>query len=343
MKKDYYDILGVSKNDSSDDIQRAYRKGARRHHPDVNKEAGAEERFKLLNEAYAVLSSPGKRKLYDRWGDDWQQVEQYEEVNGAGSFENRFQGAGDDFSGDHHDNARSRRTYFYSGADFENGGGYDEILRDIFGYSSGSQSGFNRDTGAGPRPLHAELHVSLDELIQKTTKTISIGVAPADETGAVRHRRKKIAVKIPAGVSEGSTIRLKGQGEPGFENGAAGDLFLKIRVKPDSRFAVSGYDLHADVAITPWEAALGSKADIETTDGLVRLTIPAGTQSGRQFRLKGKGLPKKRGSGDLLITAKIMIPESLSDSERELFEELAEKSSFDPRESSRNEAFKEAV
>ncbi|MEJ2058251.1 MAG: DnaJ domain-containing protein, partial [Desulfofustis sp.] len=177
MKKDYYALLGVSKNDSVEDIQRAYRKGARRFHPDVNKEAGAEERFKLLNEAHAVLSNPQKRKLYDRWGDDWQQVEQYEEANGAGSFENRFRRAGDDFSTDHHDDSTNRRSYFYSDPNSEDGRSYEDILREMFDRSFGSQHGANSNRESVPRPLYAELSVSLDELIQKTSKTISIAVA----------------------------------------------------------------------------------------------------------------------------------------------------------------------
>lgn len=343
MEKDYYHILGVSKNGSPEEIQRAYRKGARRYHPDVNREADAEERFKLLNEAHAVLSNPKKRKLYDRWGDDWQQVEQYEEANGEGSFENRFHHAGDDFSTHHQDSRASRRTSYYREADAGDAGSYEDILREIFGRSSGSQHGFSYDTHAGPRPLSAELSLGLDELIQKTTKTISIVVGPADNAGAAQRHRKKIAVKIPPGVTEGSTIRLKGQGAPGSEKGEAGDLLLTIRIKPDSRFVVTGYDLHAEVAITPWEAALGTAIDIETIEGVVRLKIPAATQSGTQFRLKGKGLPRKQGSGDLLITAMVKIPDSLSDAEKELFEELAEKSSFDPRQSSRSRAFKEAA
>ncbi|MEJ2057231.1 MAG: DnaJ C-terminal domain-containing protein, partial [Desulfofustis sp.] len=154
---------------------------------------------------------------------------------------------------------------------------------------------------------------------------------------------KKIAVKIPPGVTEGSTIRLKGQGESAFGHNTAGDLLLKIKIKPDDRFALNGYDLHSEVAISPWEAALGTKVDIETSNGLVRLKIPAGTQSGRQFRLKGKGLPKKLGSGDLLITARITIPDSLSDTERKLFAELAEKSAFDPRETYQKQTVKEAA
>jgi curved DNA-binding protein len=216
-------------------------------------------------------------------------------------------------------------------------------LREMFDRSFGSQHGANSNRESVPRPLYAELSVSLDELIQKTRKTISIAVAPVDAAGAGQGSYKKIAVKIPPGVTEGSTIRLKGQGESAFGHNTAGDLLLKIKIKPDDRFALNGYDLHSEVAISPWEAALGTKVDIETSTGLVRLKIPAGTQSGRQFRLKGKGLPKKLGSGDLLITARITIPDSLSDTERKLFAELAEKSAFDPRETYQKQTVKEAA
>lgn len=343
MKKDYYDILGVSKNDSPEDIQRAYRRGARSCHPDVNKEADAEERFKLLNEAHAVLSDSSKKKLYDRYGDDWEQVYQYEKANGTDSFEERFHSAGDGYSGYNDSTGKHGRSYFYSGTNSEGAAGYEDILRDIFGTSFGTDQGFTNAFDSAPEPVQAELVLSLDELIRKSTKTIFLAVDSPDISGSFKRRQKKIQVKIPPGVTEGSTIRLKGQGQQGFKNGTDGDLLLRIRIEPDHRFALCGYDLLSEVAITPWEAALGTKVDIETTNGQVRLKIPAGTQSGRQFRLKNKGLAKKQGSGDLLITVKIMIPDSLSDTEKELFEELAAKSNFDPRAKTADTAFSEAA
>lgn len=343
MKKDYYDILGVSKNDTPDDIQRAYRRGARSCHPDVNREADAEERFKLLNEAHGVLSDSTKKKLYDRYGDDWEQVYQYEQANGSGSFEERFRSPGQGFSGSNDSTGKNGRTYFYGGTASDGAAGYEDILKDIFGGSFGSDQRFNDNFDSVPEPVQAELILSLDELIKKSTKTIAVAVDSPDISGSFKRRQKKIQVKIPQGVTEGSTIRLKEQGQPSFNNGKDGDLLLRIRVEPDSRFVLSGYDLLSEVAITPWEAALGTKVDIETTNGQVRLNIPAGTQSGRKFRLKNKGLAKKQGSGDLLIAVKIMIPDSLSDAEKELFEELAARSSFDPRATTPDTAFTEAA
>ena len=319
VKKDYYDILGVSKSDSAEDIHRAYRKGARRWHPDVNKEAEAEERFKELNEAYSVLSDPEKRKLYDRWGDDWQQAEHYEKEGGQHAYENRFRYGSGGFGSDH--GWREGRPFAYDGYGPADGAGYEDILRDIFG----------AEIDRGGMPIQADLTLSLDELFNRGTKTISFAVESLDSQGNLQRQNKTIQVKIPSGVSHGSTIRLKGQGAPGRLNGPAGDLLLKIRLKPDSRFTVDGHDLRSEIAISPWEAALGAQVEISTMDGSVRLKIPPGSQSGRQFRLKGKGLSKKQGRGDMLVSVKIAIPESLSEQERELFEELSRKSSFDPR------------
>jgi curved DNA-binding protein len=331
VKKDYYDILGVSRKGSAEDIQRAYRKGARRCHPDVNKETDAEERFKQLNEAYSVLSDPDKRKLYDRWGKDWQQAERYEKEGVHRPFADRYRYGGDD-NGSNHD--------WQQGGPFSNHGygssdapGYEDILRDIFGAEI--------DTiGA---PVHADLALSLDELFNRRAKTISFVIESLDNQGNLQRQNKTIEVKIPPGVSHGSTIRLKGQGGPGRLGRPAGDLLLKIKLNPDSRFMVDGYDLRSEIAITPWEAALGTTVEVNTPDGLVRLKIPPGSQSGRQFRLKGKGLYKKEGRGDLLAGIKIVIPEPLSEAERELFEELSRKSLFDPRRQEREAEFEKAA
>lgn len=331
MKNDYYDILGVSRNDSAEDVQRAYRKGARRWHPDVNKEAEAEERFKQLSEAYSVLSDPNKRKLYDRWGKDWQQAEQYEQNGAQHPFEDRHRyGHGDFASGDDH---QRRGPFSYHAGGSADAAGYEDILRDIFG------SEF--DTGG--MPVRADLTLSLDELVNRGTKTITFAVESLDTQGRMQRHNKTIQVKIPPGVSEGSTIRLKGQGSPGRLNGPAGDLLLKIRLKPDSRFTVDGYDLRSEIAITPWEAALGAAVEVRTMDGSVRLKIPPGSQSGRLFRLKGKGLFMKKGSGDLLVSVKIVVPDSLNEAERKLFEELSRKSSFDPRRQGREPEFEQAA
>ncbi len=331
MKKDYYDILGVSRNDSAEDIQRAYRKGARRWHPDVNKEAEAEDRFKELNEAHSVLSDPEKRKLYDRWGDDWQQAEHYEKEGGQHPFEDRYRYTKAD-SGSNHD-WPGGRPFYYHGSGTADSAGYEDILRDIFG----------AELNPGGVSVQADLTLSLDELVNRGKKTITFAVESLDSYGNRQRQNKTIQVKIPSGVSHGSVIRLKGQGGPGRHNGPAGDLLLKIVLKPDSRFTVDGYDLRSEIAVTPWEAALGARVEISTLEGSVRLKIPPGSQSGRQFRLKGKGLSMKEGSGDLLVGIKIAVPESLSEAERELFEELSRKSSFDPRGQGREAEFEKAA
>ena len=341
MEKDYYDILGISRNSSAEEIQRAYRTGARRWHPDVNKEAGAEERFKELSEAYSVVSDPAKRKLYDRWGKDWQHAQQYEKSEQADQFKNHFRSGNGGFS-DERDRQRGNPFYYHSYGSSD-AAGFEDILRDIFsqGLAAEQESADLHDYAQ--RTVQADLTVSLEELIAGATKTISFAIESVDSQGFVQHHNKTIQVKIPTGVTEGSTIRLKGQGAVGPQGETAGDLMLKIRLRPDPRFSVDNYDLHSEIAIAPWEAALGATIEVETVNGLVRLNIPSGTQSGRQFRLRGKGLSGKADRGDLIVSARIAVPDSLSEAETELFEELSRKSPFNPRSARRQEECEKAA
>lgn len=329
VQKDFYHILGVPRSASQEEMQQAFRKGARTFHPDVSSEPNAEERFKLINEAYSVLSDPEKRALYDRYGENWEQAEQFDSASGS---QDSFRHHSDFYE---ERNRTSQGSYFYHGSGAEMGSDYEEILRDLFGGGYSQQrhsSAYHRYSG---RSIHADLDLTLAELTGAGTKTISYTIDSLASSGQIEPQARTIEVKIPQGVTNGSVIRLKGQGEPGMGDGLPGDLLLKIRIKPDNRFQLDGHDLLAETPVTPWEAALGTKLQIQTLDGVVRLKIPSGSQSGRRFRLKGKGLPKKQGRGDLYVKVKIVIPESLSEEEERLFKELSRSSEFSPRGDSR--------
>lgn len=331
--KDYYATLGVKKDASQDDIQKAYRKLARKFHPDVNKEPQAEVKFKEVGEAYEVLKDPDKRKRYDQFGSNWNRVggspggappgwEGFDFGNGAGGF---------DFGG-------------FSGGGGAGGAGFSDFFEMLFGggaggrrrgapgfggpgagFGGGPGAGFGGARAGGGGDTEATITLTLEEAIRGGTREIAL---QDPNTG----QRKNLSVRVPEGVRPGQKIRLAGQGSQGM-GGGAGDLFLKIEIAPDPRFKVEGSDIHTTVPVAPWEAALGGEAEVETPTGPVRVRIPAGSSSGRKIRLRGRGLSQSGGSkGDLLAEIRIVIPEKLSERERELYEQLAEASSFRARE-----------
>jgi curved DNA-binding protein len=318
--KDYYATLGVAKDASQDDIQKAYRKLARKLHPDVNKAPEAEVKFKEIGEAYEVLKDPDKRKKYDQFGADWKRTggvpPGWEGFGGQG-----FGGQGFDFD--------------FSG--MGGGEGFSSFFEMLFGGAGPGRRGARRGGGfAGGSPFgggmsgggadaEAQISLTLEEAVRGGTREITL----ADpNTG----QRRTLSVRIPEGIRPGQKIRLAGQGQPGFDGGQAGDLLLRIEILPDARFRVEGADIHTAVPVAPWQAALGGEAEVETPTGRLRVKIPAGSSSGRKIRLRGKGLAVAGGAkgdkGDLLAEIRIMVPEQLSDRERELFEQLAEASSF---------------
>jgi curved DNA-binding protein len=278
--RDFYDVLGVERSASTDDIRRAYRALARRYHPDVNKDPDAEERFKEVSEAYDVLSDPEKRERYDRFG--------------------AAADGGPEFGG------------------FE-AGDLGDLFETFLG-GAGRRGGF-----AGRGMDHeAVLELSLEEAARGGRRPMTLGDG------------RSYDVAVPAGVRQDQRIRLAGEGGQGVGGGPSGDLFLRVRIKPHPRFRLDGRDLHVDLPVTPWEAALGAEAAVPTLDGRARVNVPAGSSSGRRLRLRGQGFPVPRAAqGDLYATVKIMVPAHLSDRERELFEELAAASSFDPRKERR--------
>ncbi|MFF9038416.1 DnaJ C-terminal domain-containing protein [Streptomyces sp. NPDC014892] len=313
MAQDYYEVLGVSRTASQDEIQQAYRKLARKYHPDVNKDPGAEERFKDLNEAYSVLSDPKTRVRYDRFGEDFRQIpEDFDErvaagagggfrarrTAGAGGPRVRYTGFGDDFAAE--------------GVDI------DDLLGSLFG--AGGAPG--RVPGADQE---AELPLTVEEAYRGGRRTVTL----AGPTGQPR----RYEVDVPPGVTDGQRIRLAGEGGRGSGDAPAGDLYLRVRIQPDPRFRLDGRDVHVQVPVTPWEAALGATVPVPTPGGgTAKVTVPAGSSSGRRLRLRGEGMPNPRGTdGNLYAELRVMVPPKLGDRERELFEELAATSSYDPR------------
>ncbi|MEU1735518.1 DnaJ C-terminal domain-containing protein [Streptosporangium sp. NPDC020145] len=310
--RDFYEILGLQRNASQEDIQRAYRKLARANHPDVNKAPEAEDRFKDISEAYSVLSDPKTRRRYDAFGPDFRQVP--EDVDpetwaraGAGRAGAGRGGRGSGWPG-------QGPSGFGEGVDI------DDLLEGLF---SGRSGGAGRaGPGWGPIPgadQEAELELSVEDAYRGGRKSLTVG-------------GRRIEVRIPAGVTDGRRIRLAGQGGRGGDGAPPGDLYLIVRIAPHPRYRVEGRDIHIRLPITPWEGALGAAVAVETPGGETKVKVPPGTSSGRRLRLRGRGMPSPReGPGDLFAEIQIMVPPRPTDEERQLFEQLAAVSEFDPR------------
>jgi curved DNA-binding protein len=316
--KDYYNALGVSRDADKETIHRAYRKLARKYHPDLNKDPGAEEKFKDINEAYEVLKDPEKRSKYDQLGAKWQEGQDFQPPPGWEFNFNQNRGAEDG-------------TFFYT-----NQGDFSDFFESLFGaFGRGSRGAEGPDPFVRqqqPLDYEAILRISLKEAYQGGTKIITLASQTRDPNDGASTRPKRFDVKIPPGILPGQKIRLAGQGGAEGGKGSRGDLFLKIEIEPDPRFRLEGRNLHADLALSPWEAALGAEVDVSTLNDSVTMKVPEGTQNGRKFRLRGKGMRNPNGpAGDLYVVARIKVPERLSPKERELFAELEKVSSFDPR------------
>ncbi|MEU0914250.1 J domain-containing protein [Streptomyces althioticus] len=310
MARDFYQALGVSPTASQDEIQQAYRKLARTYHPDVNKDPGAEERFKDLNEAYSVLSDPKTRARYDRFGEDFRKVpEDWEERVGAGAGPGGF---------------RARRTAGAGGPRVRHTGfGAEGIdIEDLLGSMFGASAAPGGVPGADQE---AELPLTVEEAYRGGRRTVTLA-GPGGQP-------RRYEVDVPPGVTDGQRIRLAGEGGRGSGDAPAGDLYLRVRIQPHPRFRLDGRDVHAQVPVTPWEAALGATVPVPTPGGgTAKVTVPPGSSSGRRLRLRGEGMPNPRGAnGDLYAELRVMVPPALGDRERELFEELAATSSYDPR------------
>ncbi len=314
--KDYYKALGISKTASQKEVQAAYRKLARKLHPDVNKQPDAEERFKEINEAYEVLKDTEKRKRYDTLGANWREGQNYTPPPG---WENV-----------HFDFSDGMGGFEYQGG---NAGQFSDFFEGLFGRGKARSRAGQDMQGWAMRgqDQESDIELTLEEAYHGVKKSIRLQ-SMEQEGGSYVPKSKEINVNIPAGVMEGKRIRLSGQGGPGVGGGPNGDLYLKVHILPHPVFTVNGSDLDEEVLLSPWEAALGAKVEITTMTGKVNLTIPAGVQSGQKLRLRGKGMPIGRsGHGDLYAIMKIVVPKKLSDEERKMFEELSRVSSFNPR------------
>lgn len=301
--KDYYKLLGVERSAGADEIARAYKKLARKYHPDLNSgNKQAEDKFKDINEAYEVLKDPEKRRMYDQLGPNWQHGQQFQ---GAPGFENMH--------------------FNFNGQNFD-GAGFSDFFETLFGgrgsrFGGDPFGGFRQQQPRRGRDVEAELPLTLEEVARGGRRSVNLQTAFGPKT---------LEVNVPSGIREGAKLRLGGQGEPA-PGGAPGDLFLRVRYLPHSVFKVDGDNLQCDVVLAPWEAALGARVPVPTLEGQVEMNIPAGSSSGRKFRLRGKGLGSAQHRGDLLARVMIRVPEQLSDEEKALWQQLADKSSFRAR------------
>lgn len=317
--QDYYQTLEVSRTASQAEIQRAYRKLARKLHPDVNKAPDAEQRFKALSEAYEVLKDPEKRQRYDALGSNWRAGQEFTPPPG-------FEGVRFGFGG--------------RGLEFEDlEGDFSSFFESLFGGGGPLGGSFESPrtvrTGRARRGAtqEAEITLSLEDLVRGGQRDLVLESRSLDAQGRPGTTRRSYSVRIPPGTREGTTIRLAGQGAAGARGGQPGDLLLHVRLQPHARLRVEGEDdLAVDVPVAAWEAALGARIPLPLLEGEATLSVPAGTSSGARLRLRGQGLPRRDGSrGDLLAVVQIAVPRVLSSEERELYEKLARVSSFRPR------------
>jgi len=309
--KDYYKALGVGKGADQEEIQKAYRRLAQMYHPDVNKGSGAEERFKEIAAAYEILGDPEKRRKYDD----------------ASASRHRPQGR-PKHSADVEDIRSPRGTE----SDY-----FSVRFRDPFGgrgwggrAPEDPTSGLRRSSRGEDR--HATVDIPLRDAVKGGRLKVDLERMEYGMEGRSQRVRDTFLIDLRPGTAAGSVIEIPGQGRPGSAGGAPGNLYLKVHIIPDARFRIAGHDLEASAEITPWEAALGADITVPTLDGVATLTVPAGTQSGQTLRLAGEGLPFGDRRGDLMVQVRVVVPEKLTAEERELFEKLAEKSRFNPRQ-----------
>jgi curved DNA-binding protein len=321
--RDYYEVLGVPRTATQGEIQRSYRKLARKYHPDVNKAKDAEDKFKEINEAYEVLKDPEKRQKYDQLGPNWKAGQEFRPPPGWDVHFDFGPGGG------------GQSEFQWGGT-----GGFSDFFEALFG----GQRFREAHRGAGGRPgqgpvwaqagsdQEAILKISLDKAFRGATESIALQMQSVTPEGQVSVQEKNYEVKIPAGILSGQKIRLAGQGGQGTGGGPRGNLYLKVEIDPHPVYRVNGRDLTMDLPVAPWEAVLGAEVRLMTLAGEVTLKVPPGTQSGQKLRLRGQGMPNPKGaSGDLYAIVSIVVPKEPSGQERELFEKLQEVSSFRPR------------
>jgi len=306
--KDYYEVMGLSRDASQDDIKRAYRKLARKYHPDVSKETDAEQKFKELGEAYEVLKDPEKRAAYDQLGMNWKAGQDFRPPPG---WDQGFEFHGGDFSG----------------ADTSQ---FSDFFESLFGGGFG-RGGGHREFHMRGQDTYAKVLVDLEDAYHGAARSLSLQHTELDQDGRPQLRTRTLNVRIPKGIREGQHIRLAGQGGAGVGKGGAGDLYLQVEFRPHPFYRVEGRDVYLDLPIAPWEAALGATVKAPTPAGLVDLKIPAASSSGRKLRLKERGIPGDP-PGDLYVVVQVAVPPVHTDEAKAAFRKLAQELPFNPRE-----------
>src|SRR5262245_919287 len=316
--RDYYQSLGVARTATADEIKKAYRRLARKYHPDVSKEKDAEEKFKQVQEAYEVLKDPEKRAAYDQLGSNWKSGEQFRPPPDWGSgFE--FRGGGGNF----------RARGFSTGDMGDDETDFSDFFSSLFGGGSpfGQRGGARARSG---RDHHARLDIDLEEAYRGGTRTIELKRPEMNSDGTVQMHTHTVKVTIPAGVIDRETLRLPGQGEPAGGGGRAGDLYLDIHIRPHPTYQLDGRDVTVTLPVAPWEAALGGTVQVPTLGGQVQMRIPAGAQTGQRLRLRGRGLPGNP-PGDEFAQLKVVLPPADSPAAKALYEQMQRELAFDAR------------
>jgi curved DNA-binding protein len=308
--KDYYAIMGVARDATQDEIKRAYRKLARKYHPDVSKEADAEARFKEVGEAYEVLRDPEKRAAYDQLGADWK--------------------AGQDFRPP----PDWDQGYEFHGRGFDGNDAqsFSDFFETLFGRGGARFADAQRDFRARGEDTFAKIVIDLDDAYRCATRALTLKHSVLGADGRPRVTERTLNVRLPKGVRQGQHIRLAGQGETGLGGGAAGDLYLEVEFRPHAAYRVEGRDVYLNLPVAPWEAALGATIEVPTPSGRVELKVPAGSPGGRKLRLKGRGIPAEP-PGDLYVVLQIALPPADSEAAKDAYRKLEETLKFDPRAS----------
>ena len=301
--KDYYKILGVDRTAAADEVKKAFRRLARKYHPDVSKEPDAEARMKDINEAFAVLSDPEKRAAYDRLGQGYQPNQEFRPPpDWDAGFE-------------------------FSGGGFESAG-FSDFFSELFGHMG--RGGGRHEVGIRGEDHHAKVLLDLQDAYRGATRALTLSAPALDGRGRVTLKERTLNVRIPKGIHEGQVIRLVGQGSPGAGGGSAGDLYIEVHFKPDARYRTEGRDVYVSLPVAPWEAALGARVRAALPDGTVEVRIPAGSQPATKLRLKGRGIPG-RPPGDLYLVLEVVLPPAATARARELYQTMARELAFNPR------------
>ena len=303
--KDYYKTLGVDKEATQDQIKQAYRRLARKYHPDVSDEADAEEQFKAVGEAYEVLKDPEKRAAYDQLGSDWR----------AGQ---EFRPPPDWDAG-----------FEFSGGD---GSAFSDFFESLFGRTQSGRGAAHAGFAGRGQDHHAKVMIDIEDAYAGAARQVSLHAPYIDDTGHVHTRERTLNVRIPKGVQQGQHIRLAGQGGPAMGGGDAGDLYLEVEFRPHAMYRAEGRDVYLDLPVAPWELALGAKVRVPTPAGQVDVNVPAGSQPGRKLRLAGRGIPGQK-KGDLYAVLRVVLPPADTDKARQAYRNMEQELAFDPRQS----------